>query len=184
MPENLRSHPLKGKKVCRKCNSECVNCFGSGAKLHTQCEQCRNFYSEISLECVSNCSVQRNEYLLEGTKTCKACNVECKSGAGCFGSGVNQCNECRAYKLAYNDAKRFIEFLGTLKSKESELSSQMSNSLNTQLEFYKEIIKNFNNNSNSKDLNEDNIVFCVSECPTIMPYKTGNLFCTDNKKSQ
>lgn len=151
-----------------------------------QCEQCRNYYSDSHLECVANCSIQRNEYLLEGTNICKSCNVECKSEAGCFGGGVNQCNECRAYKLTYKDAARFVEYLFMLKSKQSELNTQLNNSLKSQLEYYKEMINYFIDYKNGQgvtEVDEDNMVFCISECPTLMPYKTGNLFCTDSKKS-
>jgi len=192
VPENLKAHPLKGKKVCRKCNDECMNCFDNGVKLNMQCDQCRNYYSESHLECVNNCSIQRNEFLLEGTNICKSCNVECKSEGGCYGGGVNQCNECRAYKLAYKDAARFVDYLLVLKSKQSELSTQLNNSLKSQLDFYKEMIKNFmdfknrqqsNFNDRVTEIDEENMVFCVSECPTLMPYKTGNLYCTDSRKS-
>ncbi len=192
VPENLKSHPLKGKKICRKCNDECVNCFDNGVKLHTQCARCRNHFSESHLECVSNCSMQRNEYSLASTNICRACNVECKSERGCYGPGVHECNECRAYKLTYKDASRFLDYLSMLKSKQSELTTQMNNSLKSQLEFYKEMIANFLNHKSSQELNyqdgmseidEENVVFCVSECPTLMPYKTGDLFCTDSMKS-
>ena len=67
VPESLRSHPLRGKKVCRKCHNECDNCFENGAKLDTQCKRCRNFYSNATGECVRNCSAN-SEYLEPGTK--------------------------------------------------------------------------------------------------------------------
>ena len=195
VPENLKTHPLKGKRVCRKCDDECDNCYDNGVQLHTQCEKCRNFYSVASNECVSNCSMQRNEYAESGKQVCRSCSSECKSGKGCRGSGVHECNECRAYKLSYTDAKRYIDHLNDLKSRQHELDTQMNNSLRSQLEFYREFIQNFNQHMlesgfeymsayGSSNIDRDRVEFCVSECPAMLPYKTANMFCTDNKKSQ
>ena len=71
VPENLPTHPLKGKTVCRKCNRECAGgCFSNGALLGENCKQCRHFYSNSTNECVSNCS-KYNEYPEKGTKVKK-----------------------------------------------------------------------------------------------------------------
>ncbi len=70
VPESLKNHPLKGKKVCRKCNDVCDNCFENGAKLGTQCKKCKHFYSNLSGECVYNCS-SHSEYLESETKVMK-----------------------------------------------------------------------------------------------------------------
>lgn len=67
VPDNLPSHPLRGKTVCRKCNQECDGCFANGAKLGEGCRKCRNFYSNETNECVSSCS-KYNEYQEVGTK--------------------------------------------------------------------------------------------------------------------
>ena len=67
VPESLRSHPLRGKPVCRKCHNECLGCYENGAKLNSQCKACRNFYSNASSECVKNCSII-NEFLEPDTK--------------------------------------------------------------------------------------------------------------------
>jgi hypothetical protein len=54
-------------------------------------------------------------------------------------------------------------------------------------EFYtkKEYLNEENeaNNNKTKRLSDDTIVFCVSECPTMMPFQTIDLFCTDDKAS-
>lgn len=67
VPENLKSHPLRGKTVCRKCHKECDSCFANGAALKQQCYMCKNLHSNSTNECVSNCS-SHNEYLQTGTK--------------------------------------------------------------------------------------------------------------------
>jgi L1 cell adhesion molecule len=67
VPSNLKTHALKGKTVCRRCNDECDGCYKNGPLLGTQCAVCRNFYSKSTNECVGDC-LYHNEYLQAGTK--------------------------------------------------------------------------------------------------------------------
>lgn len=73
MPQNLKTHPLKGKHVCRKCNDECDECYENGVKLNTQCKKCKNLYSNSTGECVKNCT-SHNEYLDDSKMSCLSCN--------------------------------------------------------------------------------------------------------------
>lgn len=66
VPPDLSSHPMRGKTVCRKCNSECDGCLAKGTILGEGCKKCRNFYSRSMNECVSNCS-KNNEYFEKDT---------------------------------------------------------------------------------------------------------------------
>ena len=220
VPPYLKTHPLRGKAVCRKCHQECENCFQNGAMLHTQCERCRHYYSKSTNECVNDCSYH-NEYLEADTKNCQPCNSECK--LGCTGSNNYECKECRSFRIHFADVRRIVEEMVAQKYDISQSRSQHSdlsdnqiqvdqsakllddliqanahalNQSNTsgtmkdnKLENLIELIKHYkeyhlrreytvNSESNSSKIE---VVFCINECPLMMPYQTMDLFCTKDK---
>jgi len=67
VPETLSNHPLRGKQVCRKCHDQCDGCYENGVKLLTQCKKCKNYFSNLTGNCVQNCS-SATEYLVKDTK--------------------------------------------------------------------------------------------------------------------
>ncbi len=74
MPSILRDHPLRGKRVCRKCHSECRYCYNDGSM---NCYECNNLLSSNG-SCVSQCN-KANEYLNETLKvSSNSCSLQIK----------------------------------------------------------------------------------------------------------
>jgi hypothetical protein len=199
VPENLKEHKLRGKTVCRKCNSECDNCYKNGAAFGTECEKCLNLYSKSNGQCVANCS-STNEYLEAGTSNCLPCNKECEQG--CTGQSIYECKQCRAYKVTLSSVKKLIDSIMANQHHEPLQPHSDSDSLaqlnggsdlnNAKITI--QLVENYRNylvyRENSYLINErnpqeedDSTVFCVNECPAQLPYKTNALFCTDVKQS-
>jgi hypothetical protein len=74
---SLPNHPLRGKDVCRKCKSECNDCYKDGDifikddPTKSECKACRNFLSKTTNRCVFNCTTH-NEYIEPNTKVQEA----------------------------------------------------------------------------------------------------------------
>lgn len=132
-----------------------------------------------------------------------SCNSECK--LGCKGTAIYECNECRGFKLYLKDASKIVELLSSDKLRSIEDNDQKQIELSTQLIKHIQLNKN---EESSQDSNlyqiiknyqeyyikkvefdnslpdEDNTLFCVSECPPQMPFQNSNLFCTSDKTQQ
>lgn len=202
VPEALE-HPLRGKKVCRKCHDQCDGCIDNGVRLGTQCRQCRNYLSDYTGECVKNCSFDR-EYLQRDTKICLACHSECK--LGCHGSGNFECQQCRTYQLKLADAESLIvafaaesTYLGGPSFADLSVAAKVKylEELATEhgadkgskfIQSRIEIIMNVRqfyynryqaiNNTVFTSGDDAAAVFCVSACPQEFPYKNDDNFCT------
>jgi hypothetical protein len=203
VPEYLKEHNLRGKTVCRKCNSECHNCYKNGATFGIECEKCANLYSKSSGQCVANCS-SSGEYLEAGTKYCLPCNKECEKG--CTGQNIYECKQCRLYKITLADVKRLLDSLTGNQQEMVPLPQQQEQGkdvahaqlnpdnelanaklIQSIIDNYRSFLINKENynlmNNRNPEYENDSIVFCVNECPSQLPYKTTDLYCTDVKQS-
>lgn len=113
-----------------------------------------------------------------------SCNSECKSG--CFGSGLYECSECRGFKLVLKDVKRLVDYFLSMSDNDSS-SGKDPNALSSKGEDddFKELKEDFNRYMSKAIIMadvDDSKIFCVHKCPSIMPFKTAEFFCTDDKK--
>lgn len=89
---------------CKPCHKACNNCRGEGAAA---CVMCKTGW-ELEFgackdvdECLKDSSCKVNEYCvnLEGSYSCKACNVTCKT---CSGKGPTNCTSCEVDQILMN----------------------------------------------------------------------------------
>ncbi len=131
-----------------------------------------------------------------------SCKSECKFG--CTGSGYFQCNQCRTYKIKLEDLKRvLLEKInnGLLASGDKKIEDlnpyflkKMSNyfylnATNDQSEAIgladmSSLISDYYLKKQIINITKDDssIVFCVSDCPAQLAYKTLENFCTDDSQ--
>lgn len=83
--------PLAGKAICRKCHPRCKRCTGYG--FHEQvCQECTGY--KRGEQCEDECPT--DHYADEVRRECFSCHSECR---GCNGSGSDNCEQCRNFKL-------------------------------------------------------------------------------------
>lgn len=87
--------PLAGKAICRKCHPRCKRCTNYG--FHEQvCQECAGY--KRGEQCEDDCSA--DHYADEIQRECFPCHNECR---GCYGSGPDNCVQCRNFKLYEGD---------------------------------------------------------------------------------
>lgn len=140
------------------------------------------------------------------------CNNECK--LGCNGTGIFECNQCRSYKLKLEDLIQIIQSLAADKrfaysqEEESLPFNQKQIQQATRLikiisengldSFFKEsdkenllfLIKSYLDYFVKKEYwsesqeAEQPVVFCVSECPSQIPFQSSDFFCISEKPNK
>lgn len=82
---------MAGKAICRKCHPRCERCTGYG--FHEQvCQKCTGY--KRGEQCEDECPT--DHYADEVHRECVPCHAECR---GCIGPGVNNCFQCRNWKI-------------------------------------------------------------------------------------
>eukprot|EP00039_Didymoeca_costata_P027163 m.17582 g.17582 ORF g.17582 m.17582 type:complete len:2121 (+) comp6059_c0_seq1:144-6506(+) len=78
--------------TCRKCNKDCLECFGPSAD---ECRRCATTAVRFGNSCLGNCPLQHTYLKWEnGERICENCDPLCDKKLGCRGSGPELCNGC------------------------------------------------------------------------------------------
>lgn len=88
---------LAGKSICRQCHPRCTKCTGFGFH-ESVCSECAKYRK--GEQCEDECG--ENQYANEETRTCEQCDDECQR---CYGPGINNCHDCKNFKIFYNNVR-------------------------------------------------------------------------------
>lgn len=90
--------------LCGACHKACDGCSGDGAESCVACKRGWQLESNICVdvnECLRPTSCEPNQFCInkEGSHTCKACDISCKT---CEGIGPSNCTSCEPSLLIWS----------------------------------------------------------------------------------
>ncbi len=148
----------KIKQNCLACSNECKSgCTGPGPYQCFECARNKIYFKDV--EAIINEKLNAFENQKQNEKLISFSKNSVPDGFGKSSSNLDV-------------KKRKLKELMTL-------NNHMENSfvLNQMIKGYIEYLENKNNSS--YDLKTDDMVFCVSDCPQEMPFKTKTNFCSE-----